>query len=309
MERIIGEVISAQGTEQSQIARTLAFLLIASVLFTFPAATQNLKTTAEYLIVEHVDQLLVYNKYQQRITPQEKETFVPFVPMRILESHCVLSDNFTQCMKVEMEGRIFYLIKNNGTTLLGAGKLGVNRIFSDVVLLRDTIQLMTKSDIVFIFPDHTQRIPLQGREKLIRYFQEGDLTYIRLLNAPSRFAWVRLDDSVFTIAQHGKKQDNQVSTGVPDKTLERIGMKFREVNAVLINLFSYFNNQLVLKKSVPQWHSVESGESIVYVIEPQSYSSCFPESDRYLTRDLDNILIGSSYAITYVPGKIEIHQK
>jgi hypothetical protein len=71
----------------------------------------------------------------------------------------------------------------------------------------------------------------------------------------------------------------------------------------------YFNKQSNEKKPVLQWHFIESEKSVAYVLEPQSYSSSFPETDRYITRDLDNILLGTLYTMSYAPGKIEIQQK
>ena len=302
-------MIRTQNTIFPHIAGTLASLLTASVLFTLPAASQHSKAAADYLIVEYSDQLLIYNKYQQRITQQEKKAFVPFVPLRILESRGVLNDNYTPCMKVELDGSIFYLIKNDRTTLIGAGKLGLNQIYGNVTLLQDTIQLMTKRNAVLISPDNTQRVALRKTEKLIRYFQNGDLTYIRPLVAPLRFGWVRLDGTVRALPPQGKERDHDKNIGVPDKTLGRIEMKFREVNTLLANIFMYFNKQSNPKKSIPQWHSIESERSVAYVLEPALYGSYFPESDRYLIRDLDNILVGTVYSMSYTPGKIEIQQK
>jgi hypothetical protein len=108
-------VIRIQDTMIPQIARTLALFLTASVLLTTPAAAQHSisRAAAEYLIVEHTDQLLIYNKYQQRVTRQEKEAFVPFLPLRILEANGVLNDNYTPYIKVELDGGIFFLIKND----------------------------------------------------------------------------------------------------------------------------------------------------------------------------------------------------
>lgn len=299
-------MIPPQETKLTRIIGTLAFLLTASVLFTLHAEAQHTKAAAEYLIVEHVDQLLIYNKYQQRITKREREAFVPFIPLRILESHDILNDSYTPCMKVELDRAIYYLIKNNRTTLMGAGKLGLNQIYSNVTLLQDTVQLMKKNNAVLISPDYTQRISLRKGEKLVRYFQYGDLTYSRPLTTPVRFGWARLGGMVQTIPPQGNELNDHSTTGVPDKTLERIEMKFMEINTVLTNIFKYFNKQSFQKKSIPQWHTIESERSVIYMLEPQQYNSCFPESDQYLTRDLDNILVGSSYTMSYMPGKIEI---
>jgi hypothetical protein len=302
-------VIRSHKTMFLHIAGTLASFLTAGVLFPLPSASQPSKAAAEYLIVEHCDQLLIYNKYQQRMNRQEKEAFIPFVPLRILDSRGVLNDNYTPCMKVELDGSIFYLIKNDRTTLMGEGKIGLNQIYRNVILVQDTVQLMTKRSAVLISPDYTQRIALRKSEKLVRYFQKGDLTYIRSLGAPMRFGWARLDGMVRALPPQSKEEDAMKNPGVPDKTLERVHMKFNEVNTVLAHVFMYFNNQSSLKKSIPQWHSAESEGGIAYVLEPHVFGSHFPESDRYLLRDLDNILFGTVYSLIYSPGKIEIQRK
>ena len=292
-----------------QIARTLALFLTASVLSTLPATAQHSKAAAEYLIVEHTDQLLIYNKYQQRNTRQGQKGFVPFVPLKVLESNGVLNDNYTQCMKVELDGSLFFLIKNNETSLMGEGKFGFNHVYKNVVVLQDTVQLMTTSGAVLISSDRKQQFVLQNGEKLIRYFQDGDLTYIRLLFTPVRFGWARLAGIVRTIVLSENEQDHATTSGIPDKTLSRVEAKFKEVNQLLTTLFNYFNKQSNEKKLVPQWHSVESERSVAYVLEPHMYGSSFPETNRYITRELDNILLGTIYTISYTPGKIEIQQK
>ena len=282
---------------------------IASVLLNPSAAAQHSKGAAEYLIVEYSDQLIVYNQYQQRITQQEKEAFIPFAPLKILESNSVLSDNYTPCIKVELDGSVFYLIKNDRTSLVGVDKLGLNQIYRNVVSLQDTVQLMTKSSAVLISPDKTQRSALRNGQELIRYFQDGDMTYIRSLVAPFQFGWVRFSGIVHAIPLQRKELDNNITSSITDKTLERIKVKLREVNSLLTNIFMYFNKQAIQKKTIPQWHFIESEKSVEYVLEPQLYGLCFPETDRYLTRDLDNILLGTGYTLSYKPGKIEIQQK
>ncbi len=300
---------SLQGTIITRTAETLAFLTVASVLYILPVVSQRSNAVADYLVVEHSNQLLIYNKYQQRITQQEKKAFVPFVPLRVLDSCCVLNDNYTQCMKVELNGNIFYLIKNNKTTLMGNENLGLNQIYWNAALLEDTVQLMANGDAVLISPDYTQRFLLQKSEKLVRYFQDGDLTYIHPFSAPLRFGWARLAGIVRELPSQEMEQNNIDDTGIQGNILERIELKFKEVNELLAYIFSYFNKQSNQKKSVPQWHSVESEKSITYMLIPQLYRASFPQSDQYLERDLDNILLGTVYTISYTPGKIEIQHK
>jgi hypothetical protein len=309
VERISRSVIHPQDTIMTKIAGTLALFLTASVLFISPAEARQSKAAADYLIVEHTDQLLIYSKYQQRIHQQEKEAFVPFVPLRVLDSGGVLNDNYTPCMKVELDESIFYLIKNDADSFMGAENIGFNHLYKNAVSLQDTVQVSSNNGTVLISPDKTQRFALQKDEKLIRYFQDGDLTYIRLLFKASRYGWARLGRSVHVIHAQEKDREITANTALQDKTRGRIETKFKEVNTLLANIFMYFNKQSDENKPVPQWRPVESERSVAYILEPQSYGSSFPETDRYITRELDNILIGTVYTMSYIPGKIEIQQK
>ena len=290
-------------------ARTLALFYTASVLFIPPAQARQSKAAAEYLVVEHTGQLLIYSKYQQQIHQQEKETFIPFLPLRVLESRGVLNDNYTPCMKVELDGSIFYLIKNDADSFMGSENIGFNHLYKNVLSLQDTIEVTSPAGAVLFSPDKTQRFAVPKDEKLIRYFQDGSQTYVRLLFKSSQYGWVRLGSSVHVI--HGQERDREITANnaVQDKTRGRIEAKFKEVNTVFANIFMYFNKQSAEKKTVPQWRSVESERGIAYILEPQSYGSSFPETDRYITRELDNILIGTPYTMSSSPGRIEIQQK
>jgi len=227
----------------------------------------------------------------------------------VLDSGGVLNDNYTPCMKVELDESIFYLIKNDADSFMGAENIGFNHLYKNAVSLQDTVQVSSNNGTVLISPDKTQRFALQKDEKLIRYFQDGDLTYIRLLFKASRYGWARLGRSVHVIHAQEKDREITANTALQDKTRGRIETKFKEVNTLLANIFMYFNKQSDENKPVPQWRPVESERSVAYILEPQSYGSSFPETDRYITRELDNILIGTVYTMSYIPGKIEIQQK
>jgi hypothetical protein len=309
VERISRSLIYPQDSMISHIARTLALFFTASVLFILPAQARQPQAAAEYLIVEHTDQLLIYSKYQQRIHQQEKEAFVPFIPLRVLESSGVLNDNYTPCMKVELDGSVFFLIKNDADSFMGAENIGFNRLYKNTVTLQDTVEVTSKAGAVLFSPDKAQRFTMQKDEKLIRYFQDGSLTYVRLLFKASQYGWARLGSNVRVIHAQEKERWITGKTTLQDKTLGRIESKFMEVNTLFANIFMYFNKQSTEKKTVPQWRSVESEKSVAYILEPQSYGSSFPETDRYIARELDNILIGTAYSMSYTPGKIEIQHK
>ena len=49
----------------------------------------------DVLIVEHPERLVVFSKYQQRLTPDEYRRLPPFAPMVLQREHDHLGDGFT----------------------------------------------------------------------------------------------------------------------------------------------------------------------------------------------------------------------
>ena len=139
-------------------------------------------------------------------------------------------------MKVELDGGIFYLIKNDAVSFMGAENLGFNHIYKNVVPLQDTVQLTTVSGADLISPDKTQRFVLQKKENLVRYFQDGSLTYLRPLFQTPHFGWARLGRAVRAIALHAQEEKPGIQQRNRDKTLDRVELKFKEVNTVLANI-------------------------------------------------------------------------
>ena len=284
-------------------------LIILIVFFALSIEARVRENKADYLIIENVDQLLVYNKYQQRITQEEKSLFVPFIPMRVIESQSTLNDNYTPCMKVELRGYVFYLIKNNKTTLLGAGKLGYNRLFKNVPVLDDTVQIIAENGAIFISPDYLQRKSLHKGQALARFFNDGNLAYTGLLGAALKYGWVNLTKDDEYITWQKKTPGSASSYVIPDQALKRIDIKLKEVNSSLVRLFDYFNKQANQKKIIPQWRYELSKRGFACVLEPNSYAQYYTESNQYLKRELDNILLGANFTVLFTPGRIQIQGK
>jgi hypothetical protein len=287
----------------------LTILFLLSVLTYLPLEAQRTLHRADYLIVENVDQLLIYNKYQQRISKQEKEQFVPFVPMRILESQLLLNDNYTPCIKIEISGNTFYLIKNDKTTLIGEGKLGFNRFYRNVIVLKDTIKLSTNNDVELTSPDNKNKIILSKGEDIIRFFQNDKQIYVNSLHYPIKYGWIGIANNYMQVAEQENKPGINSQYGPPEVILRQIEMKITEVNSLLVNLVKYFNKQTNKKNAIPQWRLISSKNNLTYVLEPFNCIRYYKESSQYLKRDFDNILLGTNYMTSYTPGRIEIYRK
>ena len=77
-----------------------AFLL----LFSVSASTLTAKEGESFIVVEKVERLSVYNKYQQQASETERQTLSPFAPMKILRANDLFGDAPTHCNVKEIPG-------------------------------------------------------------------------------------------------------------------------------------------------------------------------------------------------------------
>jgi len=282
----------------------LCFMLVAAAS-TRSSESGGLRTEA-YLIVQHPDHLLVYNQYQQRITTGERLLFTPFIPMHIVDLHATLSDNYTPCVKIRLGDDIFYLLTNGQKTLLSSASLGYVRLFNHVKSLEDTVRIIHPTGVDFLSPDKLHEDKLLHGGVAVRYFQYEGMIYGQVLDNQQHCGWI--DQSVatekYTVSAKSSEHEE-----LSKKIRDRIGGKIREVNSALKSLFLYFCAQSNQQKIIPQWHIAMSDHAIACTLEPANYANSFPESDEYLLRDLENLIIGTNLGVRSIPGKIEIYVK
>ncbi|MEO8167007.1 MAG: hypothetical protein ABI623_02080, partial [bacterium] len=151
-------------------------------------------TRADYLIVERPQQFVIYNQYQQRVSPSEKSAFLDDAPFRVLDPNDVLGDGFTRCMKVQSGGRNFFFEKDENGTLLGVEGAGARQMYSNAEILEDTIEIL-KSGRVGVSDMHQSRLSeLQEGDRFVRIFRLNGRVYGKLLGASERFGWINLGD-------------------------------------------------------------------------------------------------------------------
>ena len=108
-------------------------------LISFPVSFAQ---TTNFLIVQQPDHLVVYDSFQQSITSLQQSAIRPFTPMKILVQRTTLGDGLTPCMKVDIDGEEFYLLRDESGKLAGWKTLGEVKTFSNKKLLGDTIAIL-----------------------------------------------------------------------------------------------------------------------------------------------------------------------
>lgn len=282
-------------------------LLFLSVVPTFRSAAQIKQASSDYLIVEKSDELLVYNKYQQRITQSEQKLFIPFIPLKIIEHNATLGDNFTLCSRIEVNGITYYLIKNDVNSYAGTTNAGLLNLIRKAEDLNDTIRVLSGKKIELMSPDLNHSIFLGNQVKLIRYFQNGNHVYVITLNKLAKYGWVNVDDE-YEI-WHETKQNDKPLFQSKEQIVKQITSKLEEVNKLLSDLFLIFNKETIKTKTPPQWRKIKSGSSVLFLFEPKYYQQYYQESNTQLKSDIQSILSSSKYTAKILPGSIEIKEK
>ena len=290
--------------------KNLSAVIFALLLSAASLQAQLQHTSAEYLLVEQVERLLIYNKYQQHITSEERKLITPFVPIKVIDASAKLNDDFTPCLKVEIQGTVFYILKNDMLENSGKRKTGFMHIFKNAIVLNDTIRLAS-SKTIFSSPDQTIHHPLQTGKFLERYFRDEKKTFVKLIGRRTEYGWVNFADKNNTkeYALVSSKASADSELLLPDAIQRRIQSKLAEANKALNNLFTYFNTETNAKNATPQWRFIAEEQQYTCVLEPEEYAEHYAESTRYLSGEIDNILLGTNYGSAASPGKIDIRLK
>jgi hypothetical protein len=285
---------------------TARHLLLCLLAISRISYAQHEGGAGDFLIVEKMDKLVIYNKYQQAPDSLERAALVSFIPMRIMAANDVLSDGFTACMKVEIHGELFYLPKDEQGSLIGYARAGFSKVFNHVSLLRDTVQILQDRAITFSLPDHSRQRFLRKTDSYARAFRQGSSTYGALLGRRPTYGWV-------TLTQGGEGREwrihatpRMIEAKIPDRIVKSVEAKLEDVNGVLKQLYRYFNDRTHQHRQAPQWHIVTSDWSIICILEPPLSGNDRLESTQKVIKDLENILLGTPLKIYSAPGRIEI---
>ena len=96
----------------------------------------------DVLTVEHPQRLVLFNKYQQRLSAEEYRRLPPFVPMVFVREQDHLGDGFTPCAAVEIDREPYYILRNEAGGFSTQGEPGRIEIFRNASLQGDSVVLL-----------------------------------------------------------------------------------------------------------------------------------------------------------------------
>ncbi len=257
----------------------------------------------DFLLVERPEGLVVFNRYQQQLKSDERAGLLAFTPFRLLAEHDVLGDGFTPCMKVEANGSLFYLLKDDGGELMGRREAGTVRTIRNATPLRDSVEIVAVGGVVLWDVRQQTKSILPRGTVLVRHFSFNGMTYVYAVSS-ERYGWVRLD------ASREHKQWRLLTRGAqrPSEELARvlpaIVQRIEEVNDKLRLLFDYLNRKTSRNLPAPSWRVQSSHDSISCVLETSLPVQHFRETSALLAKRIESMVLGTNLRVDGAPGAI-----
>jgi hypothetical protein len=260
---------------------------------------------ADFLVIEHVDRLHVYNKYQQEATRTDRLPLVPFVPMRILNADDVMGDGFSRCMQVDVGGAVLYLLKDKDGALMHTDPLGYEKTFTNATILLDSVVILADRKIRFN-PVGVQPSRLPAGTLLFRFFRYRGSSYCGTTTSPQQFSWVSLSNSDTGRTWRAHLPVTSSKPITVTQIEQKVRARLQEANHALVRLFRFFSERTGTLRQPPQWGLEMSGGAIRCTLGGAEDPVDFEESTLRLANEIENAVLGSGFTVLPVPGSIEI---
>ncbi len=256
---------------------------------------------ADLLLVERPGQLVILDRYQQTVPPQERRRLTSFAPMLVRNMSGHLGDGITPCMSVEIAGVPFYLILDEGGDLAGKAQAGYVRLVRGAEPSVDTVEVLTA--LRFVSPDRARDRQVNPGDRLALLFRTGGETYARLMGGG--FGWLPANGSAWRTVRNAP---GAVPAG-RHRELEIIRSSLNSANAVFASLYASLGLGGSENGGVPRWEVEVGNEAVVCLLTGVGRAgneAGFAESTEMLARELQTLLLGRGMGVSSRPGVITI---
>ena len=263
---------------------------------------------ADFLITENPAQLQLLNRYQQKISFNEK--FAKYTPWKIINKEILLSDQFNKAIQVEYDSRTYFIVWDQNTEKLKGQEDSYAAIFENVIVTSDTVQVTKQGKIAFSYK------PLKNLKKgdikvflpsatLLKRIFKKDKDYFCLDLSASKFGWVRLINNTYKSI---KKEQVAREIKLSESLINQIKSKIENINNLYVNLYADLNKYYNDHKNPPYW-SVQIGDKTILLKFYSDNFEAYSKSINYLVNDLQTIVAISPFAVSLNKDVIEIKKK
>jgi hypothetical protein len=291
-----------------QSRRPLAILLWNAFVISLAISSCASSQSFDVLIVANPDRLVVYDSFQQSLPSLHETVLQPYAPIRVLKSHDVLSDGLTPCAKVEVDGEVFYLLRDGSGQLAGWKNLGTVRTFHRVTLIDDTIAVLASNRVLLQHLVGGDRRFLSVGDRCLRYFHDGGNVYVRLLGSQPEYGWLRLPadgkGKLWRVVQAQAAQLD-LSPMIRARVHERID----DANLAYAEVYALLSKESGKRFPVPQWTIDSTNTSMMCVLRPVAAATFYKRTIQALSATLQTYVLGTGYDVRAQGNRIEIRRR
>ena len=181
--------------------------------------------------------------------------------------------------------------------LVGEAQAGRIALWEGTFQAGDTVRVLRGGALHFTPAGDPRDILLGAGERLVRIFTRSKQTYVRRSGGTQPFGWVE-----FTASTEGREWAPSrlappAPSVVPPPVAEVVSAAVARTNAKLAGLFTFFNARSTSQKTTPRWDMVPDGTVLHCTLRGGSADREFPESTRYLMRDIQDKIPGSGFRV------------
>ena len=277
--------------------------------FCLPAYSQ----TADFFLVNNPAPLTIYDKFEQSLTDLQKKALGSPIAFRIIESKTTLGDQITEAAKVSRSGETFFVLRN-GTAFAGqrSGSTDV-QVFKQCRILGDTV-VVTSDNGIFGYKQISPlglKVEIASKTPCLKMCAWGEYVLVLTLNSPQQCIWIKnSDNSLFSKFKNAPLANMSVESsgqGLSEESCERLKARFSRANELYQKTFDHFNARTGESKSIPRWNftcDANGGEAVLS--QPYANNEALSESTKILVRDIESLLLGKSFSVTYQNGVVRI---
>lgn len=269
-----------------------SLILLAGLLGAPGVPSRAGELSGDVLIVERPARLVLFSRYQQRLTPDESRRLPPFVPMVLVRERDHLGDGFTPCASVEIGREPFYILRDESGEFSAEGDPGTTAVFRNVSLLEDTVVLLRGKGLRLRPAGGKGEILLPALTRVVRMFEDRSGTYVRLASGTAKFGWIGLTRAAGS-GEWRTVEPASAERVAPEELLQRLQPVVDAANSSLRRIYDALAPGSGRGRMPPSFLLVRSRGDVRCSLAPPSLSGSFTGSLRAMLPEIERVLGGT----------------
>ncbi len=275
----------------------LLFVVVCTVPFSGAHA-------ADFLLVTNPQAVVLFNKYETRLSSEQKSELGTNLPFKIEKKETTLGDGITPAARVSLNGTVYYLLRDNDGGIIGA-RNGAS-LYRNCHVAGKMVEAASGAALYPRYPSSGSPQKLSVGTELKIIFTYSGMRFAKV-SEESAYGWLRGKTNKPAQAQAATYQPGQTS----DRFLtQRIMSRIEEANKDYRLFFGHFNEFTGKDKTIPEWQCSPGGTGLRCVLEgPKGVEKYLKNSTAHLVQDLKEIALGRSLEVRYEHSELLIRKR